>query len=151
VPRHAKVPRAAALLAACTVPLLAAGCGTAQRGHSAATASGAAAKDPSLVGTWVGRRQRIHRTDGFATGRARLRVTRQQGRTFRARLTRSNPDGPVTESLVGAFTPGGRLMAGGDAEGVYSFRLVGRRTLDYCYVEAGRDYRTTCARLHKRS
>jgi hypothetical protein len=50
-------------------------------------------------------------------------------------------------TLVGAFTPGGKLIAGADAEGNYIFSLIDANTLDYCYAEHGEGFRTTCARL----
>jgi hypothetical protein len=38
-------------------------------------------------------------------------------------------------------------MVGSDEEGFYWFTLVNVDTLDYCYSEAGKSARTTCARL----
>jgi D-alanyl-D-alanine carboxypeptidase len=66
-----------------------------------------------------------------------------------ARRQWSTPEGPLQDDLVGAFTPDGTLVAGSDAEGTYSFKLVDPATLDYCYAEHGQGYRTTCARLQK--
>jgi hypothetical protein len=109
-----------------------------------------AASTLSLQGSWVGHRERIAAKDGYKTGLAKLTVTQQKGLTFKGTLTRYNPDGNVTEPLVGAFTPGGALGNGADEEGMYSFKLIDNSTLDYCYTESGKTYRTTCARLRKR-
>jgi hypothetical protein len=137
---------AGVLLGAISVmAVLAAGCGRDEGARPAVTG----ASELSLVGTWEGERQRLADGDGYRKGPARLVVTRQIGRTFRGTMRWSTPDGPVREPLVGAFTGRGQLMAGADAEGNYSFALVNRRTLDYCYAEHGRGYRTTCARLSK--
>ena len=57
--------------------------------------------------------------------------------------------GSAQDDLVGAFTPDGTLVAGSDAEGTYSFKIVDPVTLDYCYAEYGRGHRTTCARMQK--
>lgn len=38
-------------------------------------------------------------------------------------------------------------MVGSDEGGFYWFTLVSSDTLDYCYSEAGKSARTTCARL----
>jgi hypothetical protein len=76
-------------------------------------------------------------------------VTEQTGLTFTGTMSWSTPDGALRDPLVGAFTLGGALMAGGDEEGVYSFKLVNAKTLDYCYVESGNGYRAACARLKK--
>lgn len=138
-------------LAMIGVAVLAVGCGrdegsAAGAGQAAAHGSGG---ELSLRGTWKGDRQRFAVRDGYRRGPARLVVTRQIGRTFQGVLERSSPDGPVREGLVGAFTPRGDLMAGSDREGSYSFELVNRTTLDYCYTEHGSGYRTTCGRLRK--
>jgi hypothetical protein len=83
----------------------------------------ASANDPNLVCSWTGHRER--------------------------HMQWSTPEGPLQDDLVGAFTPDGALVAGSDAEGTYSFKLVDSATLDYCYAEHGQGYRTTCARLQK--
>ena len=104
-----------------------------------------AAQEVSLVGTWSGERQRIAKDDGYRDGPATLVITEQKGRTFKGYLTRSNKDGDVKEDLWGAFTPNGRMMVGSDEEGFYWFSLVNPNILDYCYSEAGKTARTTCA------
>jgi hypothetical protein len=109
-----------------------------------------AASTLSLKGSWVGHRERMAATEGYKTGLAKLTVTQQKGLTFKGTLTRYNPDGNVTEPLAGAFTPGGALGMGSDVEGTYSFKFIDSSTLDYCYTESGKEYRTTCARLRKR-
>ncbi len=109
-----------------------------------------AAEKVNLVGTWTGQRERISKTDGQREGLATLVITEQKSRTFKGYLNRSNKDGDVKEELWGAFTPGGRLMVGSDEEGIYSFDLVSRNTLDYCYVEAGNSPRSVCARLSRK-
>jgi hypothetical protein len=124
--------------------------GSTGRAHDAQAKGAAARKVPSLQGTtWSGHRQRLSSTEGYRDGSATLTVTKQTGRTFEGTMQWSTPDGPVREGLVGAFTPGAALMAGADAEGTYSFKLVDRTTLDYCYTEHGEGYRTTCARLKR--
>lgn len=117
----------------------------------AALVSVAQAKDAvSLVGTWTGHRERVAKVEGWRDGEATLVITEQKGLTFMGHLKRANPSGDVDEPLWGAFTPGGRLMAGADEEGVYSFELVNNNTLDYCYVEAGASPRAVCARLKRK-
>jgi hypothetical protein len=106
-----------------------------------------AQREISLVGTWTGERDRSAKIEGYRSGTATLVITEQKGRAFKGYLTRANADGDVKEDLWGAFTPGGRLIAGADDEGVYSFLLVNRNTLDYCYVESGQGPRAVCARL----
>jgi hypothetical protein len=101
----------------------------------------------SLVGTWVGERDRIARVEGRRGGLATLVITEQQGRTFVGRLKRSNATGDEEEPLWGAFTPGARLIMGSDEEGTYIFSLIDQNTLDYCYSETGASARTVCARL----
>jgi hypothetical protein len=101
----------------------------------------------SLVGTWTGQRERIAKVEGYRDGVATLVITEQKGRTFKGYLDRANKDGDVKEDLWGAFTPNGHLMVGSDEEGFYWFTLVNVDTLDYCYSEAGKSARTTCARL----
>jgi hypothetical protein len=110
-----------------------------------ASAGPAAAQEVSLVGTWSGDRQRIAKDDGYRDGPATLVITEQKGRTFKGYLTRANKNGDVKEDLWGAFTPNGRMMVGSDEEGFYWFSLVNPNTLDYCYSEAGKSARTTCA------
>jgi hypothetical protein len=110
-----------------------------------ASAGPATAQEVSLVGTWSGDRQRIAKDDGYRDGPATLVITEQKGRTFKGYLTRANKDGDVKEDLWGAFTPNGRMMVGSDEEGFYWFSLVNPNTLDYCYSEAGKSARTTCA------
>jgi hypothetical protein len=118
---------------------------------SAALAIGMAtpgfAQEVSLVGTWVGERDRIAKVEGRRGGLATLVIAEQQGRTFAGRLKRANPTGDVEEPLWGAFTPGARLMMGSDDEGTYIFSLIDQNTLDYCYSETGASARTVCARL----
>ena len=104
---------------------------------------------PSLVGTWIGQRDRIAKVEGRRGGLATLVITEQQGNTFAGRLKRSNPTGDEEEPLWGAFTPGAQLMMGSDDEGFYIFRLIDQNTLDYCYGEAAPSPRTVCARLVK--
>jgi hypothetical protein len=100
--------------------------------------SGAYAADEiSLVGTWIGHRERAAKVEGWRDGTATLVVTEQRGLTFTGSLKRANADGDVEEKLWGAFTPAGRLMMGADKEGTYAFELVDANTLDYCYTEAG--------------
>ena len=106
-----------------------------------------AQREVSLVGTWTGQRERIAKVEGYRGGVATLVVTEQKGRAFKGHLHRANADGDVKEEFWGAFTPGARLMAGADDEGVYSFMLINRNTLDYCYVESGAAARAVCARL----
>jgi hypothetical protein len=109
----------------------------------------ASADDLNLVGSWTGHRERIASTEGYRNGTATLVVTEQTGWTFKGYMQWSTPQGPLQDDLVGAFTPGGTLVAGSDAEGTYSFKLVDPVTLDDCYAEHGQGYRTTCARLQK--
>jgi hypothetical protein len=109
----------------------------------------AVAQDPNLVGTWTGHRERIASTEGYRNGTATLVVTEQIGLTFKGYMQWSTPEGPLQDDLVGAFTPDGTLVAGADAEGTYSFKLVDPVTLDYCYAENGEGFRTTCARLQR--
>jgi hypothetical protein len=109
-----------------------------------------AQQEVSLVGTWSGPRERIAKVEGYRGGVATLVVTEQKGRAFKGYLNRSNADGDVKEDFWGAFTPGARLMAGADDEGVYSFMLIDVNTLDYCYVEAGASARAVCARLTRK-
>jgi hypothetical protein len=106
-----------------------------------------AADSVSLVGTWVGQRDRIAKVEGRRGGLATLVITEQQGNTFVGRLKRSNATGDEEEPLWGAFTPGGKLMMGSDDEGTYIFSLIDQNTLDYCYSETGRSPRSVCARL----
>src|SRR5262245_8906952 len=96
-----------------------------------------AQQELSLVGTWTGQRERAAKVEGYRGGLATLVITEQKGRAFKGYLTRTNTEGDEKEDLWGAMTPGGRLIAGADDEGVYSFLLVNRNTLDYCYVESG--------------
>jgi hypothetical protein len=105
-----------------------------------------AADTVSLVGTWTGQRDRIAKLDGRRHGLATLVITEQNGNTFAGHLKRSNSTGDEDEPLWGAFTPGGKLMMGSDDEGTYMFTLVDSK-LDYCYSEAGKTPKTTCARL----
>ena len=103
--------------------------------------------DVSLVGTWVGERDRIARVEGRRGGQATLVITQQQGRTFTGHLKRSNLTGDEVEPLWGAFSPDARLIMGSDDEGTYMFTLIDPNTLDYCYSETGASPRTVCARL----
>jgi hypothetical protein len=114
---------------------------------AAQTASAQSAQEVSLVGTWVGERDRSAMVEGYRSGPATLVITEQKGRAFKGYLSRSNKDGDVKEDLWGAFTPGARLIAGADEEGVYSFLMIDENTLDYCYVESGKGPRAVCARL----
>jgi hypothetical protein len=109
----------------------------------------ASADDPALLGTWTGHRERIASTEGYRDGDATLTISDQTGRTFRGVMTWTTPAGVQADPLVGAFTPDGNVIAGSDAEGVYSLRLIDPVTLDYCYSEHGDGFRTTCARLVK--
>jgi hypothetical protein len=109
-----------------------------------------AQRETSLVGTWVGERDRSAKIEGYRSGTATLVITEQKGRAFKGYLSRSNKEGDEKEDLWGAMTPGGRLIAGADDEGVYSFVLVNRNTLDYCYVESGKGPRAVCARLMRK-
>jgi hypothetical protein len=109
----------------------------------------AGAEQPNLIGTWTGHRERIASTEGYRNGTATLVVTEQTGWTFKGIMAWSTPEGPLQDDLVGAFTPDGTLVAGADAEGMYSFKLVDPVTLDYCYAEDGEGYRTTCARFQR--
>ena len=129
------------LMVACSIPLLI---------TTGASATGAGGK-LDLLGTWTGHRERISSTDGYRNGTAILRVTQQKGLTFKGTMSWTTPDGPLTEPLVGAYTPGGNLISGADEAGTYTFSLVNARTLDYCYVEHAAGYRTTCARLKKQN
>jgi len=104
----------------------------------------------SLVGTWVGQRDRIAKVEGRRGGLATLVITEQQGNTFAGRLKRANATGDEEEPLWGAFTPGGRLIMGSDDEGFYIFSLIDQNTLDYCYSETAPSPRTVCARLTRR-
>jgi len=106
-----------------------------------------AADGISLLGTWVGARERLSRDDGYRNGTATLVVTEQKGRTFAGHLDRANPSGDVKENLWGSFTPNGRIIVAADDEGFYSFDLIDTNTLDYCYAEAGPSPRAVCARL----
>jgi len=101
----------------------------------------------SLVGTWIGQRDRIAKVEGRRGGLATLVITEQQGNTFVGRLKRSNATGDEEEPLWGAFTPSAKLMMGSDEEGTYIFSLIDQNTLDYCYSETGRSPRSVCARL----
>ncbi len=105
------------------------------------------AESVSLVGTWVGNRERIANVEGKRDGVATLVITEQQNGTFAGRLKRSNPTGDEEEPLWGAYTPGARLIMGSDEEGTYIFGLIDQNTLDYCYSETGSKPRSVCARL----
>ena len=106
-----------------------------------------AQQDLSLVGTWTGQRERMAKDEGYRDGLATLVITEQRGRAFKGYLSRSNRDGDVKEDLWGAFTPNGHLIVGSDEEGFYWFTQVNVDTHDYCYSEAGKTARTTCARM----
>ena len=84
----------------------------------------AIADEVSLVGTWVGERDRIARVEGRRGGQATLVITQQQGRTFSGHLKRSNPTGDEVEPLWGAFSPDAKLIMGSDDEGTYIFTLI---------------------------
>ena len=107
----------------------------------------ASAQEFSIKGTWTGHRERVSQTEGYRNGTATLVVTEEQGLTFKGTMHWSTPEGDKHDDLVGAFTPGGKLIAGADAEGTYVFNLIDANTLDYCYAEHGEGFRTTCARL----
>jgi len=109
-----------------------------------------AQQEVSLVGTWTGQRERSAKIEGYRGGLATLVITEQKGRAFKGYLSRTNKEGDEKEELWGAMTPGGRLIAGADDEGVYSFLLINRNTLDYCYVESGKGPRAVCARLTRK-
>ncbi|THA25263.1 hypothetical protein E4198_11475 [Streptomyces sp. RKND-216] len=138
--RGAVVVAAALLMAPVTA-------GSAAAGGSAADGGGS--RHVSMLGKWSGFRERIADVEGYRNGPVTLTVREQQGKTFRGVMRWSTPDGPRQDRLVGAFTPGAELMAGADAEGTYSFELLDRNTLDYCYTESGEGFRTTCGRLHR--
>ena len=106
-----------------------------------------AQREVSLVGTWTGQRERSAKIEGYRGGLATLVITEQKGRAFKGYLARANKEGDEKEELWGAMTPGGRLIAGADDEGTYSFLLINPNTLDYCYVESGKGPRAVCARL----
>ena len=110
----------------------------------------AAQRELSLVGTWTGERERSAKIEGYRGGLATMVITEQKGRAFKGYLSRTNKEGDEKEELWGAMTPGGRLIAGADDEGIYSFVLVNRNTLDYCYVESGKGPRAVCARLTRK-
>jgi hypothetical protein len=110
----------------------------------------ALADSVSLVGTWVGQRDRIAEVEARRGALATLVITEQQGGTFAGRLKRSNPTGDEDELLWGAYTPGGRLIMGSDGVGTYIFGLIDQNTLDYCYSETGSKPRSVCARLVRR-
>jgi hypothetical protein len=118
--------RAAMLVFGCAIPLLAAGCasddGSATATEGTHSSEAAAARTPALQGTWTGHRERIASTEGYRNGTATLVIAEQRGSTFRGTMGWSTPEGTIRDGLVGAFTPGGSLMAGSDAEGTYSFR-----------------------------
>ena len=107
----------------------------------------ASAQEFSMKGTWTGHRERIAQTEGYRNGTATLVVTEEQGLTFKGTMHWSTSEGDKHDDLVGAFTPGGKLIAGADAEGTYVFNLIDANTLDYCYSEHGEGFRTTCAHL----
>jgi hypothetical protein len=119
----------------------------------ALTSTPAAAKTAppkvSMMGTWTGHREKLANDDGYANGPATLTVTEASGLTFKGTMNIPLPSGDINDPLVGAFTPNGALMAGGDQEGFYSFARVNTTTLDYCYVEAGDRYIAVCGRLKK--
>ena len=103
----------------------------------------------SMLGTWTGHRERFASADGYVNGSATLTVTKASGLTFTGTMSVSLASGDIHDPLVGAFSPGGTLMAGGDQEGVYSCKLVNSKTLDYCYIESGDSYLAACGRLTK--
>jgi len=107
----------------------------------------AAADELSLKGTWTGHRERIAEQEGYRNGTATLVVAEQKGLTFKGTMHWSTPAGDMHDDLAGAFTPGGKLIMGSDAEGTYIFNLLDNNTLDYCYSEHGENFKTTCARL----
>lgn len=109
-----------------------------------------AQREVSLVGTWTGQRERSAKIEGYRGGLATLVITEQKGRAFKGYLSRANKEGDEKEELWGAMTPGGRLIAGADDEGTYSFLLINTNTLDYCYVESGKGPRAVCARLMRK-
>jgi hypothetical protein len=109
-----------------------------------------AQREVSLVGTWTGQRERSAKIEGYRGGLATLVITEQKGRAFKGYLARANKEGDEKEELWGAMTPGGRLIAGADDEGTYSFLLINPNTLDYCYVESGKGPRAVCARLMRK-
>jgi hypothetical protein len=107
------------------------------------------AEEFSIVGTWTGPNEQITSTGGSGSGTSTLTVTEVSGLTFTGTMSWSTPESDGSDPLVGAFSPGGSLIAGGDQEGVYSFALVNAKTLDYRYVESGDRYLATCSRLKK--
>ncbi|MFE5539633.1 hypothetical protein ACFQ78_28335 [Streptomyces sp. NPDC056519] len=106
----------------------------------------------SLLGTWEGERQVISSATGFFEGPVALEVTEQHDRTFKG-VTQYVTSGGVRvkKTVVGAFTPERKVMAGSNDEGVYTFDLVRRDVLEYCYVEHGGDASvTSCGQLVRR-
>ena len=77
-------------------------------------AAPASAQTVSLVGTWVGERDRMAKVEGRRAGQATLVITEQQGHAFKGHLKRSNTTGDEEEPLWGASAPDGRLMMGAD-------------------------------------
>jgi hypothetical protein len=135
------------LLAACSIALIPAA--SASAGGTESSPAASPSGQLALLGTWTGNREHISSAEGYRNGPATLKVTQQKGLTFKATMTWSMPGGPITEPLVGAYTPGGNLISGADQEGDYTFSLVNSKTLDYCYVEQSGGYRSVCGRLKK--
>ena len=63
------------------------------------------AEPVSLVGTWIGPRERAAKVEGYRAGLATLVITEQQGNTFIGRLKRSNPTGDEEEPLWAPSRP----------------------------------------------
>jgi hypothetical protein len=116
---------------------------------NAEAAAKASPDEFSIVGTWTGHNEQVNSATGYRNGTATLTVTDASGLTFTGTMGFSTSEGDFSDPLAGAFSPGGALIAAGDEEGVYSFALINAKTLDYCYVESGDRYLTSCARLKK--
>jgi hypothetical protein len=141
--------RTGLVLCGCLVAVALGACSGGSEASAGGGGTESAESDFSMLGTWSGHRERMASTEGYRNGTATLVVTEETGLTFVGTMSWSTPEGEQSEPLVGAFTPGGALIAGADEEGMYSFELIGPTTLDYCYMEDGEGYRTTCARLEK--
>ncbi|MEU9480526.1 hypothetical protein [Streptomyces sp. NPDC048191] len=116
-----------------------------------APTAGAASADGgsiSLRGTWRGEREVINSATGFFRGAVTLRISKQHDRTFKGVVSYVIANGStVSKPVVGGFTPDGDVMSGSNDEGVYTFKLISRHTLDYCYAEFGVPSATSCGRL----
>ncbi|MFF4369301.1 hypothetical protein [Streptomyces sp. NPDC001594] len=123
---------------------------------SALTSASAAGADPEdggtpwLVGTWTGERHVINSATGFFEGPVSLEIKEQRGRTFQGETRYTAANGTaVRKTVVGGFTPERTVMSGANDEGVYTFKLIRRNVLDYCYAEHGGAAVTSCGRLER--